>query len=162
MNFSSELEAFEVKIKDLDSKTYGKTVKDVKAIIENLYTKGYLLWPGERLQEAEFELSRLAEFLGEQESIADSKYSYSKDKYEQIFAAKKIEVRNRFKDTKEKFTAPEVEEQARLDCTHLEDKVNEFYADYKILKGTIESIQRVLLTITHRINELQHQMRFKQ
>ena len=162
MTFDEEITKFE---EEVDNKAPNVSVVKVKEILQALSEGpgggGYLSWNGAHLQEAEFNLSRYAENLGELEARADSLYSFAKDKYEQVFAKAKQDVRKEFSLTKEKFTNAEVEDEARLRCSTAEDTVNKYYEDYKYLKGTVESVQRFLLVLTHRINELQIEKRFK-
>lgn len=166
--FEKAIEEFEKKVDDkvFASSPYSATIAEARKLIESLQSGpatggGYLSWTGDLLQEAEFNLARLAEFLSMEESKADARSSFAKDKFGQMFDAKKQEIRKDWSLTRTKFTASEIEEEARTTMGSLEDVVNLRYAEYRALKNMVESIQRIMLCLTHRINQLQAEMKYR-
>jgi len=170
----STLTELENKINDFDKAvddtvltgSYGQTVVEARALIDSIHKgptngNGYLDWSGDLLQEAEFNLARLAEYLAREESKADARASFAKDKFRQIFSREMQDIRKDWSLTRTKFSNAEVEDEARSKLSDLEDLVNVRYAEYRTLKNLVESIQRVMLCLTHRINELQSEKRFR-
>lgn len=144
-----------------------ESVKEVKKIIESLAggpsldNPSYLSWTGDLLQEAEFNLVRHGEHIAESEAVADAQYAFAKDKFKQIIDDTKGNVRVKFRNTKEKFTKDEIDEEAHKLYAEIEDKVNMYYARYKKLRAVSSSINRFHITLTHRIKELQIERTYK-
>jgi len=123
---------------------------------------GYLGWPGDLLLEAEFNLARLAERIAEKEAQADAAYTKAEGKYKEMIARSRVEIRKRFSQTRDKFTKDEVEDEAVINCIQFREARDDLYEKYKTYKVTVSSIQRHLLALTHRINELQIERKYVQ
>lgn len=152
---------------ELDFTTNDSDINEAKVIVDSLYNGpgyggGYLAWTGDLLQEAEFKLARYAERISEKEAKADSLHNAYYDEYKRQLAIEKQNVRNEFLRSKEKFTRDEVDDEASIRVAGIQKKAAHYYAEFKQLRGAVASIQRYLLSLTHRINELQSEKRYPQ
>lgn len=167
-DLDNDVAAFEKEVDErlLVSSPYSSTILEARALVKSIHDGpseggGYLAWTGDLLQEAEFNIARLTEYLAMEEAKADAKSSFSKDKFKQRVSQMKQIVRKDFGLTKEKFTNSEIEDEVSVRLAAVEDSVNLRYAEYRALRNLVDSLQRIMLCFTHRINELQSEKRFK-
>lgn len=147
--------------------TQDSDLTEVRKLIDSLAEGpatggGYLSWPGDLLQEAEFNLARYAERIAEKEAEWDGMYTRAEDDYKTKLTSEREVARLKFAVVKPKFTKDEVEDFAFASTVSLRQQMNNAYIKYKEYKAVVGSIQRYLLALTHRINELQIQQRYTQ
>lgn len=143
-----------------------EAVNEVQELLKSLDSGisggGYLSWTLDLLLEHEFRLARYAEFLGSKASEADGRYAFFKDKYKQRYLIDYRENKRTMNLREEKVTVADIDAQTTQALTEFQDKVNILFEYSRYLNAFIDSIQRYLLAITHRIKELQSEKRLPQ
>lgn len=145
----------------LDKETIG-VINEANDLFDSLEkgieSKGYLSWPTDLLLDFEFRLSRFAEFLGTRSSEADGEYTYFKDKLKQKYLKAYVENKRKLiLESKEKVLKDEIEAETTEQLAEFQDKVNLLYQYSRYLKEYVDSIERYLLALTHRIKTLQNE-----
>src|SRR3990167_4766756 len=123
-------------------------------LLENLSGDQYLRWTGHQLQEFEIRLARYAEYLGTQAAAADGKYTFFEDKYKQQYLILHRENKRQLQLKQEKVTNTDVDSITTEQLAEFQDKVNILYEYFRYLKSYVESLERYLLAIAHRLREL--------
>lgn len=125
-------------------------------------TKTFLSWTGEQLINAECKLSRYSEIIGDEmthhESLADFTYTWRKG----VMANDWQPIKTKLKQETPKITNPEIE--SELTAKYLTEQ---FYGLFHrrradMLKRKVESMDRMLRTISHRLRELDREARMRQ